>query len=101
MIHLETTLALVITHLIEPGHLDWPTAIAKLTVNPARALRLNKGTLKVGADADVTLIDPDVRWQVRSEQFRSRSRNTPFDGVELKGRAVRVLVDGETRFRRD
>lgn len=101
MIHLETTLAMVVTHLIEPGHLDWPSAIAKLTLHPAQALGIRKGTLKVGADADVTLIDPDARWQVQSAQFRSRSRNTPLEGTELKGRVVRVLVDGETRFRRD
>ena len=50
--------------LIEPGHLDWPAALAKLTINPARILGINKGTLAVGADADVTIIDPDARWTV-------------------------------------
>ncbi len=101
MVNLETTLGLVVKYLIEPGHLSWPQAIAKLTINPARALGLTKGTLKVGAEADVTIIDPEVQWTVRASEFKSRSRNTPFEGTELKGRAVRVLVDGEIRFSRD
>ncbi len=98
MINLETTLPLVVTFLIEPGHLDWPAAIAKMTVNPARALGLSKGTLQVGADADITIIDPSVRWKVMAADFHSRSSNTPYDGWELTGRAVRVLVGGETRY---
>ena len=64
IIGLETSLGLVVTKLIEPGHLDWPTAIAKMTINPARILNLNKGTLQIGADADITVIDPNVRWKV-------------------------------------
>jgi dihydroorotase len=98
MVNLETTLGLVVTHLIRPGRLTWPQALAKLTVNPARVLNLDKGTLQVGAAADVTIIDPELRWTVRADQFKSRSRNTPFEGTELVGRAVRVLVDGQTRF---
>jgi dihydroorotase len=101
MVNLETTLSLVIKHLIEPQLLTWPQAIAKLTINPAQALGLSKGTLTVGADADVTIIDPAVRWTVRANEFKSRSRNTPFEGVEMTGRAVRVIVDGEVRFTRD
>ncbi|MHB8969095.1 MAG: dihydroorotase [Pirellulaceae bacterium] len=101
MVNLETTLGLVVQYLIEPGHLAWPQAIAKMTINPARALGLAKGTLQVGADADVTIIDPEVRWTVCASEFKSRSRNTPFEGMQLQGRAVRVLVDGETRFVRD
>ncbi|NLX54774.1 MAG: dihydroorotase [Planctomycetaceae bacterium] len=101
MVNLETTLSLVIKHLIEPQFLTWPQAIRKMTINPAQALGLSKGTLQVGADADVTIIDPDVRWTVRRDEFHSRSRNTPFEGAELVGRAVRVIVDGEVRFARD
>ncbi len=101
MVQLETTLALVIRQLIEPGHLDWPTALAKLTVNPARVLKLDKGTLLPGRDADVTIIDPQRTWRVDASQFRSASCNTPFDGQEMRGRAVRVLVGGETRYQLD
>jgi len=100
VIGLETALGLVITKLIEPGHLDWPTAIEKLTVNPARVLGLNKGTLRVGADADVTVIDPDVRWTVNPAEFRSKSANSPFIGWNLRGRAETVIVGGRVRFRR-
>ncbi len=98
MINLETTLSLVATFLIEPGHLSWPSAIAKMTVNPAQALGLRKGTLQVGADADITIIDPQRSWTVDPSVLRSRSRNTPYEGWNLKGRAVRVLVGGETRY---
>jgi dihydroorotase len=95
---LETTLALTITRLIEPGHLDWLAALAKLTINPARVLGLKKGTLKVGADADVTIIDPAHQWTVDPDQFRSKSAATPLAGLELRGRATHTIVGGEVRF---
>jgi dihydroorotase len=94
MVSLETTLPLVITKLIEPGHLDWPSALAKLTINPARVLGLNKGTLAIGADADVTIIDPRAEWTVEPSKFRSKSSNTPLAGMKLRGKAVQVLVGG-------
>ncbi len=95
MVSLETTLPLVITKLIEPGHLDWPSALAKLTINPARVLGLNKGTLAIGADADVTIIDPRVEWTVDPEIFHSKSSNTPLAGMKLRGKAVQVIVGGK------
>ena len=100
IVGLETALGLVVTRLIEPGHLDWPTALAKMTVNPARILGVNKGTLKIGADADVTIIDPHVRWTVDPAEFRSQSTNTPFAGWELTGRAETVIVAGRIKFTR-
>ena len=100
IVGLETTLGLVVTRLIEPGHLDWSTALAKMTINPARVLGIEKGTLAIGADADVTIIDPDVRWTVKPAEFRSKSTNTPFTGWELKGRATVVIVAGRVKFRR-
>jgi dihydroorotase len=101
IVGLETSLGLVVTRLIEPGHLDWPTALAKMTINPARILGIAKGTLQIGAEADVTIIDPKVRWKVDPAQFRSKSVNTPFAGWELTGRAEVVLVGGEIKYRRD
>jgi dihydroorotase len=98
MVNLETTLALTITNLIAPGHLDWLSALAKLTVNPARILDIDKGTLQVGADADITIINPDVRWQVCAEEFHSPSSNTGFEGMELQGRAEHVILGGELKF---
>jgi dihydroorotase len=99
IVGLETALALVVTKLIEPGILDWPSAIEKLTMNPARVLGINKGTLAVGADADVTIIDPAYEWTVDPARFRSRSKNTPFGGWRLRGRAETVIVGGEVRHR--
>ena len=100
IVGLETALGLVSTRLIEPGHLDWPSALEKMTVNPARILGIPKGTLAVGADADVVIIDPDLRWTVDPKRFRSKSANTPFAGWELKGRAVTVIVGGKVKFTR-
>jgi dihydroorotase len=101
MVTLETTLGLIATKLIQPGYLDWPGALAKMTINPARVLGLSKGTLQIGADADVTIIDPDARWVVRPEEFRSKSCNTPLAGQELQGRPEYVLVGGKIKFSPD
>jgi dihydroorotase len=101
IVGLETALGLVVTRLIEPGHLDWPSAIAKMTINPARILGIHraKGTLRVGADADVTVIDPEVRWTVDPAKFRSKSTNTPFAGWKLQGRADTVIVGGRIKHK--
>ncbi len=95
---LETALGLVVTQLIEPGHLSWPRAIEKMTINPARVLGIPKGTLAVGADADVTIIDPEYAWKVDPSRFRSKSRNTPFAGWDLRGRAETVIVAGRVKY---
>jgi dihydroorotase len=99
IVGLETALGLVVTRLIEPGHLDWPTALAKLTINPARVLGIDKGTLAIGADADVTVIDPAARWTVDPAKFRTKSVNTPFAGWKLQGRADTVIVGGRIKHR--
>ena len=98
VIGLETLVPIVATHLVDPGHLSWPEAIRKLTINPAQLLGIPKGTLKPGADADVTLIDPMARWTIDPSRFRSRSRNCPFAGWEVRGRAHTVIVCGEVRY---
>jgi dihydroorotase len=99
IVGLETALALVVTRLIEPGHLTWSQAIEKMTVNPARILGIPKGTLRVGADADVTIIDPELEWTVDPTKFRSKSTNTPFAGWKLRGRADTVIVGGRMKMR--
>ena len=67
-----------------------------LTTNPARLLGIEAGSLSLGATADVTLIDPDLEWTIDPDTFQSASRNTPFAGWKLKGRAVRTIVRGKT-----
>lgn len=94
VIGLESTLPIIITELIRPGVLSWPDAVARLTTNPARVLGLAKGTLSVGADADVTVIDPEVAWTIDAGAFKSRSRNCPFHGAKVTGRAVAAIVAG-------
>ena len=101
IVGLETSLGLVITKLIEPGILDWSSAIRKMSLNPARILGTDRGTLQIGAPADVTIIDPKVRWKVDPAEFRSKSANTPFAGWELTGRAETVIVGGRVKFQRD
>ncbi|MFN0197018.1 MAG: dihydroorotase [Planctomycetaceae bacterium] len=101
IIGLETLLPLCVRTLIEPGHLTWPELIARLTIHPANILGLEKGTLKPGVDADITLIDPAAKWTIEPHKFRSASRNTPFGGWEVTGRAKIVLVSGDIRYRAD
>ncbi|MEN6458292.1 MAG: dihydroorotase [Thermoguttaceae bacterium] len=101
VVGLETSLGLVITKLIEPGHINWSAAISKMSLNPAKILGIPKGTLRIGADADITIIDPKARWTVDPAQFRSKSANTPFAGWELTGRADTVIVGGRVKFQRN
>ena len=94
---LETEFGLFHHILVEQQHaIGLPRLIELLTINPARLLKLDRGTLSVGRPADVTLIDPGLEWTVQPEQSASRSRNTPFGGWKLKGRAVRTMVAGQT-----
>jgi len=85
IIGLETCLPLVLTYLVQPGHLTLAGAIAKMTVVPARILGIDRGTLSVGAVGDVTVIDVDTVNRVGITTSRSKSQNTPFAGWELKG----------------
>jgi len=94
MVGLETAIGLVFKELIEPGVLTLAEAIAKMTINPARLLRLNKGTLTAGADADITIIDPELEEEVRIEELASKGKNTPFAGWNLKGLPVATIVGG-------
>jgi dihydroorotase len=98
IVGLETLLPITVGALIQPGHLTWPDVIRMLTVAPAKLLGISKGTLKVGADADVTIIDPAAEWTIDAAKFRSKSRNTPYGGWKVKGRAVMAVVSGEVRF---
>jgi dihydroorotase len=72
-----------------------------MSLNPARAFGLPGGTLAEGSPADVTVLDPEMRWTVNAADFLSLSRNTPFGGWELRGRAAATVVGGEVVFQRD
>ena len=94
IVGLETSLPLTL-RLVEEGVLTLSQAIERMTVNPAKALGLNKGTLSVGADADIAVIDLDDEWIIEPLKLRSKSRNTPFAGWKMKGRAVVTVVGGK------
>lgn len=99
IIGLETALGLFIKALVAPGVVSWSKLIALMSTQPAKVFGLRGGSLRVGEPADVTLIDPHRKWTVDPETMKSRSRNTPFGGWELTGKAVCTIVDGAVRFR--
>ena len=97
IIGLETELGLFIDLLVHKHRrIDIARLIEMYTVEPARLLKIHAGTLSIGARADMTLIDPELEWIVRLDQFESASRNSPFNGWKLRGRAVRTIVAGKT-----
>jgi dihydroorotase len=97
IVGLETELGLFLDLLVHKNKtIELPRLIEMFTVNPAGLLQIEAGTLSVGRAADVTLINPDLEWTVDASKFQSMSRNTPFDGWKLKGRAVRTIVGGKT-----
>ena len=98
IIALECALGLYIKALVRTGLMDWPGLIARLSSGPAAVIGRPMGTLSAGSDADVTIIDPKKRWTVHVERFASRSRNCPYDGWRLTGRAVTTIVGGEIKF---
>ena len=95
---LEIAVGLFAKALIDSRKLDWPALIGKMTIGPAKTLGLKKGTLVTGCDADVTIIDPEANWTVEVANFRSRSRNCPYDGWALRARVTHTIVGGTTRY---
>ena len=98
IIGLECALPLYVKALVEPGHITWMKLIDLMTAQGARIIKSGKGTLRDGADADVTIIDPNRKWKIEVEKFASKSRNCPFDGWEVTGRAVMTIVGGEVKW---
>jgi len=102
IIGLETELGLFVDLLVHKHRrVDIVRLIEMFTAEPAKLLKLEAGTLSVGAPADVTLLNPDLEWTVQIDKFESGSRNSPFDGWKLKGRAVRTIVGGKTVWELD
>ncbi|MFA5072563.1 MAG: dihydroorotase [Nitrospirota bacterium] len=93
IVGLETCLGLAMK-LVEERILSRSDMIAKMTINPAKVLRLHKGTLTLGADADITIIDPEKKWVVDASKFKSKSHNTPFNGWNMTGKAVFTMRGG-------
>ena len=95
MIGLETSLAIALTQLYHTRRMDLPAIIKRMSTTPADILRLPRGRMSLGAQADLVLFDPDEEWTVDPEQFASKARNTPFAGWKVKGKVKYTIVKGE------
>lgn len=95
MVGLETAVGLIISQLIVAKKVSLIRALEAVTSAPAKVLRIQKGTLAIGFDADVIVVDPKKKWRVEPDQFASRSRNTPFAGWELLGKVETTIVGGK------
>jgi dihydroorotase len=80
--------------LVTDGIFSLSDLVRKLSVNPAAILKISRGTLSTGADADITIIDLNLDWTVKAAESKSKSKNTPFDGWKLRGKAVQTIVGG-------
>ena len=94
MLGLETSLGLVITHLVKPGHLTLSQMIEKMSVAPAKIMGVPGGSLSIGAPADITVFDPNAEWTIDVNKFKSKSRNSVLDGVTLTGKPITTFVGG-------
>lgn len=92
---LETELSLSLMQLYHTGKLTLPKLLEKLTVNPARLMKIEKGTLDIGADADITIFDPERRWVYQRQESASKSKNSPFHGWPMQGKALATIVKGK------
>jgi len=100
MIGLETAVGLTVTNLVDPGLLSWPQIVDRMSASPSKIVGLaNKGEIKEGADADIVIIDPDRKWVVKKEEFVSKSRNSPFIGMELKGCVDCTIYAGKVVYK--
>jgi dihydroorotase len=99
IIGLETSLPLSL-RLVEEKVLELKALIEKMSCNPAKILGIDRGTLQVGAAADITVLDPNREWQVEAEQLASKSKNSPFIGSKMKGCAVYTIVGGKVVYKR-
>ncbi len=99
IIGLETALPVCFTQLVVPGIISIPQLIAKMTVGPAEVLGMENYDLSIGKAADITVFDPEAEYVVDKEKFHSRSRNTPFDGMKVRGQINLTVVDGKIVYR--
>jgi dihydroorotase len=99
IVGLETAFPVCFTELVERGIISIPQLIAKLTVGPAEVLRMENYSLAIGNPADITVFDPEAEYVIDKEKFYSKSRNTPFDGMTVKGKIDLTVVDGKIAYR--
>jgi dihydroorotase len=98
---LETAVGLAFEKLVHSGLIDLKRFVELFSTNPAKIFRLeNRGTLKVGSIADITILDPDLKWSYKSSESKSKSKNTPFDNWDFNGAAVATIVGGRIVYRR-
>jgi dihydroorotase len=98
---LETSVGLAFTELIHRGLIGLERLVALYTSGPAKILRLSdRGTLKPGSVADITILDPELEWTYSNSESRSKSRNSPFDGRAFRGAAVATVVGGQFVYKR-
>ncbi|NLH97430.1 MAG: dihydroorotase [Clostridiaceae bacterium] len=94
MVGFETALPLAVTRLVKPGIITMEKLVEKMSLNPARLLGIGKGTLEPGSTADITIVDIDAEFTVDPERFESKSKNSPFGGMELYGLVWYTIVNG-------
>ncbi|MDD2371720.1 MAG: dihydroorotase [Firmicutes bacterium] len=94
VVGLETSLSLMYTKFVKTGIISYNTLVEKMANNPGRIFKLG-GELKIGADADITIFDPNKEWVVNPDVFYSMGRNTPFKGWNLEGEVVHTIVKGD------
>lgn len=98
ILSLECALPLYIKALVEPGHINWMKLIDMMSTRAAQIVKLNRGTLGDGQAADVTIIDPNMDWTIDVESMKTKSRNCPFSGWKVKGRATHTIVGGQVKW---
>jgi dihydroorotase len=94
LVGFETAVPLAVTHLVKPGILSMKQLVEKMSLNPARILSINKGSLDIGSSADITIIDINEETTVEVSSFQSKAKNSPFDGMKLSGTVRTTIVDG-------
>lgn len=98
IVGLETAAALTYTELVKPGILTPMQMAEKMSYNPAKVLRLEKGTVAEGSHADLTIFDPECEWVIDPAEFLSKGKNTPFGGRKVTGKVKATIVDGEIAY---